>query len=69
VHAYTPTQPVLDAPHKDLRRARAAAINLIPTTTGATRALGTVLPELDGRIGAHARPARNTRLRGASSSR
>jgi glyceraldehyde 3-phosphate dehydrogenase len=52
VHAYTPTQPVLDAPHKDLRRARAAAINLIPTTTGATRALGTVLPELEGKIGA-----------------
>jgi glyceraldehyde 3-phosphate dehydrogenase len=48
VHAYTPSQPVLDAPHDDLRRARAAAINLIPTTTGATRALGTVLPELDG---------------------
>jgi glyceraldehyde 3-phosphate dehydrogenase len=52
VHAYTATQPVLDAPHKDLRRARAAAINLIPTTTGATRALGVVLPELDGRINA-----------------
>jgi glyceraldehyde 3-phosphate dehydrogenase len=52
VHAYTVTQPVLDAPHKDLRRARAAAINLIPTTTGATRALGTVLPELDGKIDA-----------------
>jgi glyceraldehyde 3-phosphate dehydrogenase len=51
VHAYTPSQPVLDAPHKDLRRARAAAINLIPTTTGATRALGTVLPELEGKIG------------------
>jgi glyceraldehyde 3-phosphate dehydrogenase len=50
VHAYTATQPVLDAPHKDLRRARAAAINLIPTTTGATRALGVVLPELDGKI-------------------
>jgi glyceraldehyde 3-phosphate dehydrogenase len=50
VHAYTPTQPVLDAPHDDLRRARAAAINLIPTTTGATRALGTVLTELDGKI-------------------
>ena len=49
VHAYTATQPILDAPHKDLRRARAAAINLIPTTTGATRALGTVLPELEGR--------------------
>jgi glyceraldehyde 3-phosphate dehydrogenase len=52
VHAYTASQPVLDAPHKDLRRARAAAINLIPTTTGATRALGTVLPELEGKIGA-----------------
>ena len=52
VHAYTPTQALLDGPHKDLRRARAAAINLIPTTTGATRALGTVLPELEGKIGA-----------------
>jgi glyceraldehyde 3-phosphate dehydrogenase len=51
VHAYTPTQPVLDSPRRDLRRARAAAINLIPTSTGATRALGTVLPELDGKIG------------------
>ncbi len=50
VHAYTPTQPVLDSPHRDLRRARAAAINLIPTSTGATRALGTVLPELEGKI-------------------
>jgi glyceraldehyde 3-phosphate dehydrogenase (phosphorylating) len=50
VHAYTPTQPVLDSPRRDLRRARAAAINLIPTTTGATRALGTVLPELQGKI-------------------
>ena len=50
VHAYTPSQPVLDSPRKDLRRARAAAINLIPTTTGATRALGTVLPELAGKI-------------------
>ncbi len=50
VHAYTPTQPVLDSPHRDLRRARAAASNLIPTSTGATRALGTVLPELEGKI-------------------
>jgi glyceraldehyde 3-phosphate dehydrogenase len=50
VHAYTSTQALLDGPHKDLRRARAAAINLIPTTTGATRALGAVLPELDGKI-------------------
>ena len=52
VHAYTASQPILDAPHKDLRRARAAAINLIPTTTGATRALGTVLPELAGKVDA-----------------
>ena len=52
VHAYTPTQALLDGPHKDLRRARAAAINLIPTSTGATRALGAVLPELQGKIGA-----------------
>ena len=51
VHAYTPSQPVLDSPRDDLRRARAADINLIPTTTGATRALGAVLPELDGKIG------------------
>jgi glyceraldehyde 3-phosphate dehydrogenase len=50
VHAYTASQPILDAPRKDLRRARAAAINLIPTTTGATRALGSILPELDGKI-------------------
>jgi glyceraldehyde 3-phosphate dehydrogenase len=52
VHAYTASQPLLDAPHKDLRRARAAAINLIPTSTGATRALGIVLPELEGKIDA-----------------
>ena len=52
VHAYTATQPLLDAPHKDLRRARAAALNLIPTTTGATRALGVILPELEGKIDA-----------------
>jgi glyceraldehyde 3-phosphate dehydrogenase len=51
VHAYTTSQPVLDSPHKDLRRARAAGINLIPTTTGATRALGKVLPALEGKIG------------------
>jgi glyceraldehyde 3-phosphate dehydrogenase len=52
LHAYTASQPILDAPHTDLRRARAAAINLIPTTTGATRALGTILPELAGKIDA-----------------
>jgi glyceraldehyde 3-phosphate dehydrogenase len=52
VHAYTASQALLDGPHRDLRRARAAAINLIPTTTGATRALGTILPELAGKIDA-----------------
>jgi len=50
VHAYTASQPLLDAPRKDLRRARAAAINLIPTTTGAMRALDRVVPELAGKI-------------------
>jgi glyceraldehyde 3-phosphate dehydrogenase len=50
IHAYTNDQQVLDLPHKDLRRARAAAINLIPTSTGAARAVGVVLPELKGKI-------------------
>ena len=50
VHAYTADQMLLDAPHKDLRRARAAAVNLIPTSTGAAKALGLVLPALDGRL-------------------
>ncbi|HEY7050450.1 MAG TPA: type I glyceraldehyde-3-phosphate dehydrogenase [Jatrophihabitantaceae bacterium] len=50
VHAYTNDQNVLDAPHKDPRRARSAAVNIIPTTTGAARAVGEVLPELDGRL-------------------
>jgi glyceraldehyde 3-phosphate dehydrogenase len=50
IHAYTADQRLQDLPHKDLRRARAAAINLIPTTTGAARALGLVLPELDGKL-------------------
>ena len=50
IHAYTADQRLLDAPHKDLRRARAAAINLIPTSTGAAKALGLVIPELDGRL-------------------
>jgi glyceraldehyde 3-phosphate dehydrogenase len=50
VHAYTNDQRVLDLPHSDLRRARAAAINLIPTSTGAARAIGLVLPELKGKI-------------------
>jgi glyceraldehyde 3-phosphate dehydrogenase len=50
VHGYTNDQNVLDGPHKDLHRARAAAVNLIPTTTGAARAVGLVLPELAGRL-------------------
>jgi glyceraldehyde 3-phosphate dehydrogenase (phosphorylating) len=50
IHAYTADQRLQDMPHKDLRRARAAAINLIPTTTGAARAIGLVLPELNGKL-------------------
>jgi len=50
IHAYTNDQQVLDLPHKDLRRARAAAINLIPTSTGAAKAIGVVLPELKGKV-------------------
>src|SRR5919109_5188476 len=50
IHAYTNDQKVLDLPHKDLRRARAAAINLIPTSTGAARAIGLVLPDLKGKV-------------------
>jgi len=50
IHAYTADQNLQDAPHKDLRRARAAAVNLVPTTTGAAKAVGLVLPELDGRL-------------------
>lgn len=50
VHSYTNDQRVLDLPHKDLRRARAAALNLIPTSTGAAKAIGKVIPELDGKL-------------------
>jgi glyceraldehyde 3-phosphate dehydrogenase len=50
IHAYTNDQVILDFPHKDLRRARAAAINLIPTSTGAARAIGLVLPHLKGKL-------------------
>ena len=50
VHSYTNDQPTLDFPHKDLRRARAAAINMIPTTTGAAIAIGLVMPELKGKL-------------------
>src|SRR5436309_5015641 len=50
VHAYTGDQNLLDGPHKDLRRARSAAINIVPTSTGAAKALGLVIPELEGRL-------------------
>ena len=50
IHSYTNDQPVLDFPHKDLRRARAAAVNMIPTSTGAAKAIGLVLPELKGKL-------------------
>ena len=50
IHSYTNDQVILDAPHKDLRRARSAAINIIPTTTGAARALSLVIPELKGKF-------------------
>jgi glyceraldehyde 3-phosphate dehydrogenase len=50
IHAYTADQSLLDEPHSDLRRARAAAINLVPTSTGAAKALGLVIPELAGRL-------------------
>jgi len=54
VHAYTNDQRILDLPHKDLRRARAAAQNIIPTTTGAARALALVIPDLAGRFDGYA---------------
>ena len=50
IHAYTADQNLHDAPHKDLRRARAAAVNLVPTSTGAAKAIGAVLPSLDGKL-------------------
>ncbi|MGO9884838.1 MAG: type I glyceraldehyde-3-phosphate dehydrogenase [Solirubrobacteraceae bacterium] len=54
VHAYTGDQMLLDGPHKDLRRARSAAINIVPTSTGAAKALGLVIPELAGRLNGYA---------------
>ncbi|HWV76838.1 MAG TPA: type I glyceraldehyde-3-phosphate dehydrogenase, partial [Isoptericola sp.] len=50
VHAYTQEQNLQDAPHRDARRARAAAVNIVPTTTGAAKAIGLVLPRLDGKL-------------------
>jgi glyceraldehyde-3-phosphate dehydrogenase type I len=52
IHAYTAGQNILDAPHKDLRRARAAANSIVPTTTGAAKAIGVVIPEMDGKLDA-----------------
>ncbi|OMH33071.1 type I glyceraldehyde-3-phosphate dehydrogenase [Tersicoccus sp. Bi-70] len=54
IHAYTADQNLQDGPHKDLRRARAAAINLVPTSTGAAKAIGLVLPELKGKLDGYA---------------
>jgi glyceraldehyde 3-phosphate dehydrogenase len=54
IHSYTNDQHVLDFPHKDLRRARAAAMNMIPTTTGAAKAIGLVMPELKGKLDGYA---------------
>ncbi len=50
IHSYTNDQNLLDLPHKDLRRARAAAVNMVPTSTGAAKAIGLVIPELDGKL-------------------
>jgi glyceraldehyde 3-phosphate dehydrogenase len=53
IHSYTNDQQLLDLPHKDLRRARAAALSIIPTTTGAARTVGKVIPELNGKLDGH----------------
>jgi len=50
IHSYTNDQRLLDLPHKDLRRARAASLNIVPTTTGATKAIGKVIPEIEGKL-------------------
>jgi glyceraldehyde 3-phosphate dehydrogenase len=54
IHAYTADQALVDAPHKDLRRARAGALSMIPTSTGAAKAIGLVLPELKGKLDGYA---------------
>ena len=54
IHAYTGDQNLQDGPHKDLRRARAAAINIVPTSTGAAKAIGLVMPELKGKLDGYA---------------
>jgi glyceraldehyde 3-phosphate dehydrogenase len=50
IHAYTADQNLIDGPHKDLRRARSAAVNIIPTSTGAAKAIGDVIPEMKGKL-------------------
>jgi glyceraldehyde 3-phosphate dehydrogenase len=50
IHSYTTDQRLHDAPHEDLRRARAAAVNIVPTTTGAAKAIGLVIPDLKGKV-------------------
>ena len=54
IHAYTGDQNLLDAPHKDMRRARSAAMNVVPTSTGAAKAIGLVMPELKGKLDGYA---------------
>jgi glyceraldehyde 3-phosphate dehydrogenase len=54
IHAYTADQNLQDGPHRDLRRARAAALNIVPTSTGAAKAIGLVLPELKGKLDGYA---------------
>ena len=54
IHAYTSDQNLLDGPHRDLRRARAAALSIIPTSTGAAKAIGLVMPELKGKLDGYA---------------
>jgi glyceraldehyde 3-phosphate dehydrogenase len=54
IHAYTNDQRILDLPHKDLRRARAAALNIVPTTTGAAKAVALVIPSLKGKFDGYA---------------
>ena len=54
IHAYTQDQNLQDGPHKDLRRARAAALNIVPTSTGAAKAIGLVMPELKGKLDGYA---------------
>ena len=56
IHSYTNDQQILDLPHKDLRRARAAAVNMIPTSTGAAKAVALVVPELQGKFDGNGRP-------------